>query len=252
MGTSTGYNMPKGGDWTPLKNDATSFAKHGGHGLINPKSLLGSYLQANGGAQAIAQGIGGSGGHSGSRYRIGSSARSAGAKLGGFLSSVATQGLDTTLQEVELGHLIGKSATEICAGLLDILTDSASTLDDHATRKALSNVFDDLFKLDTPYEDIEQALNQSLDEKGIILIMVDFFGYYLYELFCRDFYEDWQKKVGTDQTKRSLRQVKNCIFAEVESEFANKTIDSIDWSGLAGTSLAEKIMQDTLEIFEVV
>lgn len=252
MGTSTGYNMPKGGNWTPLKNDATSFAKHSGHGSINPKSLLGRYLQANGGAQAIAQGRGGSGGHSGSRYGIGSSARRAGAKLGGFLSSVATQGLDTTLQKVGLGHLIGKSATEICAGLLDILANSVSTLDDHATRKALSNVFDDLFKPDTPYEDIEQALNQSLDEKGMMLIMVDFFGYYLYELFCRDFYEDWQKKVGVDQTKRLLRQVKDCIFAEVESELASKTIDSIDWSGLAGLSLAERIMQDTLEIFEVI
>lgn len=252
MGTSTGYNMPKGGDWTPLKNDATSFAKHGGHGSINPKSLLGRYLQANGGAQAIAQGRGGSGGYSGSRYRIGSSARSAGAKLGDFLSRVATQGLDTTLQKVGLGHLIGKSATEICAGLLDILADSVSTLDDHATRRALSNVFDDLFKPNTPYEDIEQVLNQSLDEKGMMLIMVDFFGYYLYELFCRDFYEDWQKKVGVDQTKRSLLQVKDCIFSEVESELASKTIDSIDWSGLAGLSLAERIMQDTLEIFEVI
>ena len=251
MGTSTGYNMPKGGDWTPLKNNATSFAKHSDHGSINPKNLLGRYLQANGGAHAIAQGRGGSGG-SGSRYRIGSSAISAGAKLGGFLSSVATQGLDTTLQKVGFGHLIGKSATEICAGLLDILADSVSTLDDHATRKALSNVFDDLFKPDTPYEDIEQALYQSLDEKGMMLIMVDFFGYYLYELFCRDFYEDWQRKVGVDQTKRSLRQVKDCIFAEVKSELASKTIDSIDWSGLAGLSLAERIMQDTLEIFEVI
>jgi hypothetical protein len=252
MGTSAGYNMPKGGDWTPLKYDATRFARHGGHGSINPKSLLGRYLQANGGAQAIAQGRGGSSGHSASRYRIGSSARSAGDKLGGFLSSIATKGLDITLQEDGLGHLIGKSATEICAGLLDILTDSANTLDDHATRKALSDVFYDLFKPDTPYEDIEQELNQSLDEKGIMLIIADFFGYYLYELFCRDFYEDWQKKVGIDQTKRSLWQVKNCIFAEVESKFASKSIDSIGLSGSAGKNLAEQIMQDTLEIFEVV
>jgi hypothetical protein len=251
MGTSTGYDMPKGGDWTPLKSDATSFAKHNGHGSINPKSLLGRYLQANGGAQAIAQGRGASAG-SGSRYGIGSSARVAGAKLGGFLSKVSAQGLDTTLQEVGLGHLIGKSATEICVGLLDVLTDSASTLDDHATRKALSNVFDDLFKSDTQYEDIEEVINQSLDENGMMLILADFFGYYLYELFCRDFYEDWQKKVGVDQVKRLLRQVKECIFAEVESELASKTIDSIDWSGLAGLSLAKRIMQDTLEIFEVI
>jgi len=252
MGTSSGYNMPKGGNWTPLKNGATRFVRHNGHDLTNSRKLLGRYLRANGGAQAIAQGRGGSGGHSGSRYGIGSSARRAGAKLGGFLSRVATQGLDTTLQKVGLGHLIGKSATEICAGLLDVLTDSASTLDDYAARKALSNVFDDLFKSDTPYEDIEQALNKSLDEKGIMLIMADFFGYYLYELFCRDFYEDWQKKVGIDQTKRSLWQVKNCIFAEVKSEFSNKSIDLIDWSGSAGKKLVEQIMRDTLEIFEVV
>jgi len=252
MGTSTGYGMPTGGGWKPLKNAATSFVKDGGQGSVTPKNLLGTYLLANGGAQAMAQGRGGTSGRSSGRYRIGSSAKKTGTKFGGFLSGVATKGLDATLQDAGLAHLIGKTATEVCAGLLEAFTPAANTLDDHATRSALSNVLTDLFNPDASYEDIELLLNQAIGDKGLMTIMGNFFGYYLYELFCRDFYEVWQKKVGAEQAKRSLCQVKECIFAEVESKLVQKDIQSFDWSGPEGASLVEQIMQDTLEIFEVV
>jgi len=251
MGTSTGFNMPSGGDWKPLKNNATNFAKHGGQGPVSPGSLLGSYIQANGGAQALAQGKGGGGKRGSTRYGIGSSARKTGSKLGGFLSSVTTRGLDTTLRDFGLTHLIGKTASEVCAGLLDEFTSVAKTLDEHATRTAFDNILAALFDEDMQYEDIEETITKSLDEKGLLQIMADFFGHYLYEIFCRDFYEIWQKKVGANQAKRSLNQVKDCIFAEVKSEMAGKTINAADWTGTEGAKLTDQIMQDTLSIFGV-
>jgi len=252
MGTSNGYGMPTGGDWTPLKIAATSFVKDIGQGSVTPKNLLGNYLQANGGAQAMAQGRGGISGRGSGWYQIGSSAKKTGTKFGGFLSGVAAKGLDATLKDAGLVHLIGKPATEVCAGLLEAFTSAANTLDDHATRTALSNILTDLFNPDASYEDIEQLLNQAIDDKGLMTVMGNFFGYYLYELFCRDFYEVWQKKVGAEQTRRSLHQVKKCIFADVESKLVKKDIHSFDWSGPEGASLVEQVMQDTLEIFEVV
>jgi len=243
--------MPKGGDWTPLKNNATNFVREGGQGSISPGRLLGGYLQANGGAQALSRGTGGGGKRGSSRHGIGSSARTTITKLGGFLSGVASKGLDNTLRDFGLDDLIGKTATEVCSGLLQEFTSEAKTLDEFATRAAFDNILTDLFEKDEQYEDIEDSINQALDEKGLLQIMGEFFGHYLYELFCRDFYEDWQKKVGANQAKNSLKQVKDCIFSEVRSKLVDKSYNTSDWTGKEGQELADQIMQDTLNIFGV-
>jgi len=39
MGTSTGYDMPRGGDWTPLKHEATKFVKDDGTPGGNPNPV---------------------------------------------------------------------------------------------------------------------------------------------------------------------------------------------------------------------
>src|ERR1041385_5685509 len=106
MGTSKGYNMPTGGNWTPLKTDATNFVKNQGQGSVSAGRLLADYLRANGGGKSIArrgtrQGAGPSGGGKG---RAGGAARKAGRALGGFLSSVNTVGLDEALREAGLAN----------------------------------------------------------------------------------------------------------------------------------------------------
>jgi acetyl-CoA acyltransferase len=48
MGTSKGYSMPTGGDWTPLKQEATKFVKEDGQGSVTP----GNASQLSDGASA--------------------------------------------------------------------------------------------------------------------------------------------------------------------------------------------------------
>lgn len=47
MGTSKGYDMPTGGDWTPLKREATQFANDGGTGPVSPAILLRGCLKSH-------------------------------------------------------------------------------------------------------------------------------------------------------------------------------------------------------------
>ena len=90
--------MPKGGNWEPLKNNATNFIKQSGQGSVSPTSLINSYIKANGGTQAISQGRGGGGKRSSVHYGIGGSAIRTGSKLGSFLSSVVPiKNLNTVL-----------------------------------------------------------------------------------------------------------------------------------------------------------
>lgn len=262
MGTSKGYDMPTGGPWTPLKNEANKFVKDEGQGQGAPESLLGAYLRANGGARALARGGGGGegtgsggggggGGGGGRGGPGGRAARNTGSGLGGFLSSVGTAGLDEALREAGLADLIGKSADEVSAGLLDALADPGSTLDEHAARLALAKLNDELFKGAETYEDAGRALSAAVDGQGLARILAGFFGNYLYERFCRDFYENWIKKVGSSKAARSLKSIKDCIESSIKAKLAGRDLSRFRWRGREGLRLSEQVMQETLEIFEV-
>jgi hypothetical protein len=247
MGTSTGYDMPSGGDWTPLKTDATNFVKNEGRGSVSPSKLLAEYLKANGGARAIAS----DGGSRSSGGGGGGAARSTGRALGGFLSSVSEVGLDQALHAAGLSELIGKPAKEVVSGLLDALAEPGSTLDEHAARLALAKLNDDLLRGADTYEDVELALSQALDQQGLGYIVASFFGHYLYERFCRDFYENWVKRVGSTQAARSLKSIKDYIESRIKAKLAGRDFGKVRWHTRDGLKLAQQVLQDTLEVFEV-
>ena len=275
MGTSKGYDMPSGGNWTPLKREATKFVKdpvsaasNGGDTnptAVSPEVLLRDYLRALGGAKRLSQGTGGSESTSGTHDRrggnnrggqagggrTGRAARNTGRNLGGFLSAVGSVGLGEALKEVGLSHLVGRSAGEVSLGLLDALAAPASTLDEHAARLALAKVNDEIFGEAATYADVEEALTTALDSDGLTRIIGNFFGEYLYQLFCRDFYEGWMKKVGASEAARALRYVKDCISSALKSRLMNRDVTKINWRGQEGRRITQGVMRDTLEIFEV-
>jgi hypothetical protein len=171
--------------------------------------------------------------------------------LGGFLSSVGTAGLDEALREAGLADLIGKPADEVSAGWLDALADPGSTLDDHAARLALAKLNDELFKGAETYEDAGRALSAAVDGQGLARLLASFFGNYLYERFCRDFYENWIKKVGSSKAASSLKSIKDCIESSIKAKLAGRDLSRFRWRGREGLRLTEQVMQETLEIFEV-
>lgn len=248
MGTSKGYELPKGGDWEPLKDEATRFASAGGAGSTRPVDLLQSFVRTLGGSGRVSRGRGvgqtrSSGGHP---------ARHVGRALVGFLADVSSEGLNVALERAGLAHLIGKSATDVCAGLADAFSEPGSTLDEHAARLALVRLNDEILGAAVTYEEVEAALNQQLDTDGVALLLARFFANYLYELFCRGFYERWVKKVGSAEATRLLKAVKDAIDWNLRARLQPRDLSTINWSGPEGARMAEDVMRETLEIFEVV
>lgn len=242
MGTSTGYGMPTGGEWTPLKTGVTKFAKSGESESLTPNALLGKYLKAIGGVNDIYQGGRGGGG---------GTVQKAGRNLSSFLSRVGSVGLNDALREIGLSNLIGRSAVEVSAGLLDSLMGSASTLDEAAARAALADINEDLLQDAQTYEDVERVLSESLDKDGLAKILARFFGYYIYERFCRDFYERLIKAVGSLQANNLLKSIKGCIESSLKAKTVNRDLTKIDWKGTEGQRLTEQILLETIEIFEI-
>ena len=251
MGTSKGYQAPRGGDWTDLKREATQFAKPGSRQSASDVSgLLGSFIRAHGGAKGWASG-GGSGGTGGTggNAAIGHAARTTGRRLGGFLTGVGAGGLGQALEDMGLADLAGLSASDISGALLDKLAGPASTLDGAAVRAALAALLLELFGAATTIEAMEQLLTTVLNAQGVVKVVTRFFALYLYEYFCRFFYEAWSKKVGEAQANRSLRSVKDVIDSGLRAKLATRDVRRFNWDGPEGQQLAQAVLQDTLDIF---
>ena len=270
MGTSRGYKMPKGGNWTPLKNDATDFVQGTGSADIKPSSLVTDFIRAVGGLAGLMRGSGGSvpvsggtkaagsktgGGNGGGGGAGGAAATSAAVgtarNLGGFLTSVADVGLEKTLRERGLESAVGKSASDVTDTLLDEFAGPASTLDNALARESLADIRDEILNKAETFEDVEKQLNAAIDELGIFGILASFFGHYIFKMFCRNFYEEWVKKVGETKATSSLDQIEEYIRSSVRAKLTGRNVTAADWKKDEGKQVTENVLTETLEVFGV-
>jgi hypothetical protein len=261
--------MPAGGAWTPLKNDATDFVQGTGSKDVAPANLVTDFIRASGGLKGLMRGHGGNapsvgrdgiaagsgrrggGGRSGAGGGASSAAIGTARNLGGFLSSVGAVGLENALRERGLDDVVGKSASEVADTLLDEFAGPASTLDNALARESLAEVRDEILKDAETFEDVEKQLNAAIDELGIFGILASFFGHYIFKMFCRNFYEEWLKKVGDGKAMSSLNQIKDYITSSLRAKLAGRKVGTVDWKKSEGRQIAENVLTETLEVFGV-
>jgi hypothetical protein len=171
--------------------------------------------------------------------------------LGGFLSSVADVGLEKTLRERGLESVVGKSASDVTDTLLDEFAGPASTLDNALARESLAEIRDEILNDAETFEDVEKQLNAAIDELGIFGILASFFGHYIFKMFCRNFYEEWVKKVGETKATASLKEIQEYIRSSVRTKLVGQKVTTADWKKDEGTQITENVLKETLEIFGV-
>ena len=241
MGTSTGYSAPP--SWGDLKSDVT---RAGGAGALTPNTageLIQSFIQHNGGANLIARGTGAGGGS----VAKGGAARATARRLGGFISDVGRVGLEQALRNAGWTDLIGQPVPEILAALLDRLGGEASTIDDVDARMALARLQEKYFAEATDAAELDKLLVEQVTQLETVLH--DFFGFYLYEVFCRVFFERLVQKLGETRAHSFLDQIRDFINAALVNRAPGNDISKIDWPGTAGQALTADIMEATLNVF---
>jgi hypothetical protein len=269
MGTSRGYKMPTGGKWTPLKNDATDFVQGTGSKDITPADLLSDFIRAVGGLKGLVRGHGGSapsggggqaaggaskpsaGGGTGAGGGGSSAAIGTAQNLGGFLSRVGEVGLEESLRERGLDDAVGKSASHVSDTLLEEFAGPASTLDNALARESLAEIRDEILTDAETFEDVEKKLDTAIDELGIFGILASFFGHYIFKMFCRNFYEEWVKKVGDAKAASSLAQIKEYIVSSVRNKLTGREVATVDWKKDEGKQVTEGVLKETLDVFGV-
>jgi hypothetical protein len=171
--------------------------------------------------------------------------------LGGFLSRVSQVGLEEALRERGLGKIVGKPAAEIADALLDEFAGPASTLDNALARESLADIRDEILEGAKTFEDVEKQLNAVIDQIGVFGILASFFGHYIFKMFCRNFYEEWLKKVGDTKATNGLRQIKDYITSSLRTKLATRSIAAVDWKKSEGIRLSEEVLRETIEVFGV-
>jgi hypothetical protein len=239
MGTSTSYSAP--GSWGPLKREVTTAADQGAASPATAGRIIGHFIQGNGGAARMSGGPG-AGGTIG-----GSAGRAVAQRLGGFVSAVGDVGLAEALRREGLADLVGRPVQEIFAALLDRIGGPASTIDDVDARTALARIQEELLsEADTP-EDVERILQGQATNLDVMLR--DYFGLYLFEQFCRVFFERLVQKKGESKALAFLDDIKEFIKATLINRVGRRVIAKISWAGQEGAKLCSEIMQATLAVF---
>lgn len=177
----------------------------------------------------------------------GKAARSAAGRLGAFISDVARVGLDEALRNAGWSDLIGRPVHEILAALLDRLGGDASTIDDVDSRVALAELQEKYFAAAETPEELEALLSAQVDR--IDLVLQDFFGLYLYEVFCRVFFERLVQRVGEMRAYALLNQIRDFIGAALANRALDRDLTKIDWAGQEGQAITAEIMEATLSVF---
>jgi len=236
MGTSTGYGLPTTGNWPSVKGDVTALGQSGIASIPRISQVMNGYLHAHGGAVAAAQQA--------------PTASRTGAKLGGLFAGIGANGFTQTLQDIGLSDLVGKSASEVMRGLIDYLIEPGSLLDEALVREAFQDYRDEVIGQCDTYEELDAILSRLVRMDGVGDNIKQFFGYFIFRKFRRDFKERLMQVISSVRaSKQLLRDIKTYIFDRLKALTHQRDYDEISWRGHEGVQIAENILASTWRVF---
>ena len=241
MGTSANYNAPTSPQWRKLKGKVTRLTGQGSPSSTGIKEIFRDFVNANYGSSLRVSGPSGA-----ARRQV---AQNVARKMGGFFSSVADVGFHKAFEDAGLGSLEGKTLSEIAHSLLDHLGGPSNTLDETDARTALCDLMDEILNdADSP-EDIEEAMETRSYGEALDNLIRRFFGYYIYEQFCRNFYGQLVANIGNEETEKSVDEIRIYICEVLKDATGDQDVSQINWNSDQGQQIIEEILQETLEVF---
>ena len=248
MGTSTNYKAPTFPQWKNLKTKVTKLTNQGKLDPADIGEILHDFVTVNyDPSEEVSRGEGTASARA-AQY-VPPRARAAIAvapKIGGFFALVNDIGFPEAFNRVDLGSLEGKSVREIVDLLLDYLGGPSGTLDQTDASTAIADLMEKTLEdADTP-EDVEEQMEATPHGDDLIR---DFFGYYIYEQFCRTHYERLVANVGDQRANECINQIRDYICEVLTDTVSNRDVSQIDWNGSKGQQIVADILRETLEVF---
>ena len=241
MGTSKAYGGLKGNPtWGPLSSTITR-AVNGGHPTKDALGSVMSHTVAHlGGSQGASSGSSGTGGRAGVRTAQ---------RLGSFIGSIQNNGFANALNliagefEIEDVNLAINVILERCA-------ENAGILDEIAAKAAMRDLLKEIGTEAKTIEELCEKFEDIIKDYGAEGLLVKYFGYYLYEHLCTDFYEKLIKEKGIRETEYFYKDLKEFIIEKTKSISRHRDLRKVDWLSDYGKDLMQELFRDTLKAFE--
>lgn len=225
--------------WSQPKASLTRYASSVSHSRPNANNAAGAlrgYVRAQGGAS-----------HAASAARAG---RSSAVRLGGFLSSLAAQGVSRTVRQYGLQIFLGQPANVLLAGLCDAIAPPGDSLEDSVARNAIVSTLADAFDQYAVNEGGLDALER-LDGPAMGEIIERFIAYYTYYRVIEVLAKNLEMSMQTRDVISTEQNVRDFVFASVHlEELTGVDFTSMDWMGSEGTQLIDRLFQEAFSIFE--
>ena len=258
MGTSKSYDSPK---WPGVNKQVGKAVSKGSPTKSAISNAVGAFAAAykgvintgttgrsgktTGGTSITGRTTGGRGGGAGATSRVRSAG--AGARLGSFLSGVASSGLGPTLESFGLGDFVGKPLQDILDAILDRLCENGGLLDDAALTEAMARTLDELSADAETVEEFDKLLSESTDDlEGHLQ---SFFANVLAVNFEQKEGGFVRNKIPQSQCDHFFKESRDLIRTLVSEELAKeRDLSTIDWKGHEAFSIADQINQEVLNI----
>jgi len=234
MGTSSSRSAPTDKKWKRVKTTLSLYTRQEGTGAISTSNVYRAYVGALGGTKGFA-------------FSSKSGIQTA-QQLANFLRDISTLGFTEALKKAELADLIGKSVSEVLAGVIDKLAGPGKLLDRAIARSALLEILAELFEKESDeYSDLENDLTTSIDAEKLVELMQLFIAEYIYQRLLNDLADRIENKaVDSSEVRNREKELKEFIIRIVKFDLSKKDPLGIDWSGKEGKGLIEKSIEASL------
>jgi hypothetical protein len=229
---------PESIDQTPTelwKNAKTQISKLIGGSVKNTGSTLSAYVKAHGGArQASASAKAG---------------KTTTVKLGGFLSSMSSQGFNNTLTEYGI-DFEGRSAEEVLSDLINKIAPSPNTKEDAVARNALLDAMEIL------YEEIAESDNDlnvldNMDKDKFNDVMNTYISSYIFQRFLSELESRFEEHAtNTGSALNIENNIKEYISGVVDNKLKDQNLSRLDYSADTVNRIISEIYTNCYDVIE--
>lgn len=220
-------------NWTSAKARLSSLASRGG-GRRRIAAAGRAYVQARGGARNAS--------------RSATGARSATARLGGFLSDVANRGIGPALDALGLARFTGRDVNTVFAAIVDALAPEGADIEQVSAREAIEQTLAGLFEQYVAPDGSVAALGAMTPDaiRSAIeaSVAASIFNRWLGDLERRL----EEKAVSAAQAVKLERDVKSYILDTVKLDLQRVDPLTMQWGGAEGQAFVDRIYEDAYSI----
>jgi hypothetical protein len=206
------------------------------------KKILSNYIKAGGGKKSMS---------SGSSSKGGKAAISTAKSLGGVLYSASQGEFNDYISNNGFANIQTKSKSDLVHFLMEDLCGPTNNFDEGAAKAALNEFLEKILDGTEDAKDVEAVLDGNVQDQGIDNLLVDYFGFYIFEHLYQPIQERLFDSKGEKLCNQTMGEIKDFIFSELQVLNGQDKMSSINWNDSSShDSIVKNIFNNVIEIFE--